>query len=65
MNKAEGLKAVRLMREIRDRFAKEEKGLSWEQRKKKLHQDLKGNPLWERLKAIAHPATSGGAVPRR
>ena len=62
MSEVKGLKAVKLMREIRDRLAKAEEGLTWEQRKGKLHQDLEANPLWKRLKAIARPAISEGPV---
>lgn len=58
MGKSKDLDAVNLMREIRDRLAKAEEGLTWEQRKDKLHHDLETNPLWERLKAIACPAVS-------
>lgn len=63
--KKKDLEAVKLMREIRDRFAKAEEGLTWEQRKAKLHQDLEANSLWIRLKSISRPAVSGQPVLRK
>jgi hypothetical protein len=56
MRRNKKLDAVKLMREIRDRIAKEEEGLTWEQRKQRLHRDLEANPLWGRFKTLAHPA---------
>jgi hypothetical protein len=63
--KKKDLEAVKLMREIRDRLAKAEEGLTWEQRKAKLHQDLEANSQWIRLKSISRPAVSGQPVLRR
>ena len=56
MNKRQDVTAVKLMREIRDSLAKAEEGMSWKQRKEKLHRDLEQNPLWKRLKALVRPA---------
>jgi hypothetical protein len=65
MNKKKQLDAIRLMWEIRDRLAKEEEGLTWEERKKKLYQDLEGDAAWKRLKAVSRPAVSGSPTAKR
>ena len=65
MNKKKQLDAIRLMREIRDCLAKEEESLPWEERKRKLYQELEGDVAWKRLKAISRPAVSGNPATKR
>lgn len=42
--------AVAWMRKRRTEIDEETKGLSWQERGRKVEEALKGDPLWERLK---------------
>jgi hypothetical protein len=44
------IKAVEMMRSIRDQIAYEEKGRSWEERQEKRRRELENDLLWKRLK---------------
>jgi hypothetical protein len=44
------IKAVEMMRKIRDQIAQEETKLSWQERQDKRRQELQQDPLWERFK---------------
>jgi hypothetical protein len=43
------VKAVEMMRKIRDQIAGEEKGLSWEERQEKRRRELENDLLWKRF----------------
>lgn len=43
------IKAVEMMRKIRDQIAGEEKGLSWEERQEKRRRELENDLLWKRF----------------
>jgi len=40
---------VKMMREIRDRIAAEEEGMTWEQKREKLNRELETSELWQQL----------------
>jgi len=42
--------AVDWMRKRRIEIDRETEGLSWQDRRRKIRESLKGDPLWERLK---------------
>ena len=50
--------AVQWMREVRDKIAKAESNLTWEERKARIQRDLDDNPIWKRVKHLARPAVS-------
>jgi len=51
------IKAVEMMRKIRDQIAQEETKLSWQERQDKRGQELQQDPLWERFKHRLIPQT--------
>lgn len=45
--------AVAWMRERRVEIDRETEGLSWRERRRKIQESLRGDPLWERLKNVS------------
>jgi hypothetical protein len=50
MNNEHQIKAIEMMRRIRDQIAEEEKGLSWEERQNKRRCELENDLLWKHFK---------------
>ena len=58
--------AVAWMRKRRAEIDEETRGLSWQERARKIEEALQGDPLWEQLKSkMVAPPLLGSPVPAK